>query len=152
MPRIPGIGETLHGSDYRTGFSGKGANQTVAVKRLLSSDSTRNGGGGSVSVAIVTRVGDDSDGRATLENFKDNGVLTDFVSVETGRPTGVAPITVDMETGDNSIIVVMGVVIVLRALVRARECRHGVCHGPSCSVLQHIKQQSDMCNQNPRSS
>ena len=51
-----------------------------------------------------------------------------------------------------SIIVVMGVVIVLRALVRARECRHGVCHGPSCSVLQHIKQQSDMCNQNPRSS
>ena len=34
-----------------------------------------------------------------------------------------------------SIIVVMGVVIVLRALVRARECRHGVCHGPSCSVL-----------------
>ena len=108
MPRIPGIGETLHGSDYRTGFSGKGANQTVAAKRFLSSDSTSNRGGGSVSVAIVTRVRDESDGRATLENFKDNGVLTDFVSVETGRPTGVAPITVDTETGDNSIIVVMG--------------------------------------------
>ena len=61
-----------------------------------------------MSVAIVTRVGDDGDGRATLENFKDNGLLTDFVSVETGRPTGVAPITVDTDTGDNSIIVVMG--------------------------------------------
>ena len=106
------MGETLHGSDYRTGFGGKGANQAVAAKRL--SDSGVDGA--NVSVSIVTRVGDDGDGKSTLENFRANGVSVDFVSVEgggggggeKGRPTGVAPITVDTNTGDNSIIVVMG--------------------------------------------
>lgn len=33
-PRLPKVGETLHGDRFSTGFGGKGANQCVAAARL----------------------------------------------------------------------------------------------------------------------
>jgi len=95
VPRFPQAGETLHGTDFQTGFGGKGANQAVAAARLGS------------KVAIATRVGSDTNGQETIKNFEENGVSTALVSTSDDRPTGVAPITVD-DSGSNQIVVIMG--------------------------------------------
>lgn len=34
MPRLPKVGETLHGDQFSIGFGGKGANQCVMAARL----------------------------------------------------------------------------------------------------------------------
>ena len=34
MPRLPKVGETLHGDRFSIGFGGKGANQCVMAARL----------------------------------------------------------------------------------------------------------------------
>ena len=97
VPRLPALGETLLGTDFQTGFGGKGANQAVAAAKL----------GGACH--MVTKLGADSFGRDTLENFRAHGVGVKHVlsSDAGGAPTGVAPISVDAN-GDNSIVVVMG--------------------------------------------
>lgn len=95
VPRLPALGETLHGSDFRSGFGGKGANQAVMAARL------------GARVTIVTRVGRDAFGDGMLANFREQGVDTAYVSVDEEAPSGVAPIAVD-PNGDNSIIIVTG--------------------------------------------
>ena len=92
---MPKLGETIRGKDFRLGFGGKGANQCVAAGRL------------GASVAMVSRVGDDSFGRDTLANYAANGVSTEHVRVTEGQATGVAQITVDAH-GHNEIIIVPG--------------------------------------------
>lgn len=95
VPRLPRVGETLHGTDFQTGFGGKGANQAVMAAKL----------GGRVS--MVTRIGPDVFGEGILENFRSFGIDTTHVSLTDGAPTGVAPIAVD-ESGNNAIIIVTG--------------------------------------------
>lgn len=85
----------LHGTDFQTGFGGKGANQAVAAAKLGS------------RVAMISIVGDDANGQATLKNFSSHGVDAEHVRLCPGAPTGVAPIAVDA-SGSNTIIVVMG--------------------------------------------
>ena len=34
VPRLPQLGETLHGDDFQVGFGGKGANQAVMAAKL----------------------------------------------------------------------------------------------------------------------
>jgi ribokinase len=34
VPRLPRLGETLHGTQFRMGYGGKGANQAVMAARL----------------------------------------------------------------------------------------------------------------------
>jgi len=34
VPRLPRLGETLHGSKFQMGFGGKGANQAVMAAKL----------------------------------------------------------------------------------------------------------------------
>jgi ribokinase len=96
----PKIGETIRGRDFKLGFGGKGANQAVQAAKL-----------GAASVAMVTRVGADTFGRSTLENYAACGVDCAHVKVcgdsDSGIPTGVAQITVD-DRGRNSIIIVPG--------------------------------------------
>ena len=70
-------GETLFGSKFFTGFGGKAPNQAVMCKRL---------GGEGVKVSFVGKLGDDENGRAYRENFKQSGVNTDFVRM---APEGV---------------------------------------------------------------
>ena len=55
---------------------------------------------------MISKVGNDSFGRDTLENFQRQGVDCAHVGVSP-KATGVAPISVD-SAGDNQIIVVMG--------------------------------------------
>jgi ribokinase len=95
VPRLPAPGETLHGTDFRTGFGGKGANQAVMAAKL------------GARVTMVSRVGRDAFGEGILDNFRSVGVDTAHVGVEDGAPTGVAPIAVG-PGGENAIVIVTG--------------------------------------------
>ncbi|MGH8868485.1 MAG: ribokinase [Actinomycetes bacterium] len=95
VPRLPNMGETLHGTEFRMGYGGKGANQAVMAAKL-----------GAV-VTMVTKLGKDVFGDGTLENFRACGVDTQFVTVTDEAFSGVAPIMVD-DSGNNSIVIVTG--------------------------------------------
>jgi ribokinase len=95
VPRLPKLGETLHGSRFHMGFGGKGANQAVMAAKL------------GAEVTMVTKLGRDMFGEGTLENFKAFGVDTRHVLFTDRAFSGVAPIAVDPE-GRNSIIIVTG--------------------------------------------
>lgn len=95
VPRLPTMGETLHGSTFRTGFGGKGANQAVMAAKL------------GASVVMVTKVGRDDFGDRTLDNFRGVGIDVGQVSQTDQAPTGVAPIFVDPD-GNNAIVIVTG--------------------------------------------
>jgi ribokinase len=95
VPRLPRIGETLHGSVFRMGYGGKGANQAVMAAKL------------GARVSIVTGLGRDVFGDGTLENFRSLGIDTTYVAVDDEAPSGVAPIAVG-PNGDNAIIIVTG--------------------------------------------
>jgi ribokinase len=95
VPRLPRMGETLHGTRFHMGFGGKGANQAVMAAKL----------GG--EVAIVTKLGRDIFGENTLKNFQAWGIDTRFVFFTDQAFSGVAPIAVDPE-GRNAIIIVTG--------------------------------------------
>jgi len=95
VPRMPKLGETLHGTKFTIGFGGKGANQAVMAAKL----------GG--QVAMITKLGKDIFGNDTLKNFETFGINTEGVTFTDGAFSGVAPIAVD-PNGDNSIIIVSG--------------------------------------------
>ncbi|PWH16678.1 MAG: ribokinase [Anaerolineae bacterium] len=94
-PRLPRLGETILGSDFRTFPGGKGANQAVAAARL----------GG--KVRMVGRVGGDGFGDALLDTLRQNQVEITYVYRDPQASTGVALITVE-ESGDNAIVVAPG--------------------------------------------
>ncbi len=95
VPRLPKLGETLHGTRFHMGYGGKGANQAVMAAKL----------GG--DVAMVTKLGQDIFGENTYKNFQSWGVDTTHVLFTDQAFSGVAPIAVD-EDGHNSIIIVTG--------------------------------------------
>jgi ribokinase len=92
--RLPNDGETVIGSDYRTGFGGKGANQAVVAARF------------GARVAMVNTLGDDAHGDAYMAQFEREGIDTTFMRRVAGS-SGVAPIWVDAH-GTNRIICVPG--------------------------------------------
>jgi ribokinase len=95
--RIPEMGETVMGQDFKTSCGGKGANQAVAASALA-------------PIKMVCKVGKDVYGNNLLENFRKAGVEYDESTVfaPAGISTGVAPIVVDTSCGDNTIIVIPG--------------------------------------------
>ena len=95
VPRLPRVGETLHGSSFQMGYGGKGANQAVMAAKL------------GAEVTMVCKLGRDIFGECTLENFRSLGVDTTHVSFTDEAFSGVAPIAVDPD-GRNSIIIVTG--------------------------------------------
>lgn len=95
ITRMPEAGETLPAPRFAMGFGGKGANQAVAAARLGS------------RVAMIARVGDDTFGAATLENFRAHGIDTRHVRPTEGVSNGVAPIFVE-PSGENRILIVSG--------------------------------------------
>lgn len=92
---LPAPGETILGGSFLMNPGGKGANQAVAASRL----------GGNVT--FVTRTGDDVFGKQTIQNLQQEGIHTDFVSIDPELPSGVALITVDAQ-GENCIVVAPG--------------------------------------------
>ena len=92
--RIPQKGETLKGDRISYIPGGKGANQAVAMAKL------------GAEVEMFGCVGDDSNGKAMLDNLRKSGVKTDHIRVLKEVPTGIAMITVG--DNDNTIVVVAG--------------------------------------------
>lgn len=88
---IPNSGETVFGTSFDTAFGGKGANQTVALGRL------------GARPFMVGAVGNDSNGKAIIENLKKNQINLDFVGT-VPQATGTAHII--LYDDDNRIIVV----------------------------------------------
>lgn len=95
VPRMPAVGETLHGTRFQMGFGGKGANQAVMAAKL------------GAGVTMITKLGRDVFGENTLKNFERFGIDTRHVHFTDQAFSGVAPIAVDPE-GRNSIIIVTG--------------------------------------------
>jgi ribokinase len=95
VPRLPVLGETLHGTEFRMGYGGKGANQAAMSAKL------------GAEVTMVTKLGKDVFGDGTLENFRALGVDTRHVTVTEEASSGVAPIFVD-RAGNNAIVIVTG--------------------------------------------
>ena len=94
-PKLPAPGETVLGSEFIIAPGGKGANQAVAVARL----------GGDVT--FVAKLGMDDFGDQALENFKRDGIRTDFIFRDEEAPSGVALIFVD-DGGENMIVAAQG--------------------------------------------
>lgn len=95
VPRLPKLGETLHGTRFHIGYGGKGANQAVMAAKM----------GGEVT--MITKLGQDVFGDNTLKNFQEWRVNTKHVHFTDQAFSGVAPIAVDPDA-NNSIIIVTG--------------------------------------------
>ena len=94
VKRTPNDGETVFGDSYQMGFGGKGANQAVMAGIL------------GAEVYVIACLGSDVYRDMTIENFKNNDVITDYIQTVDGS-SGVAPIWFD-ESGQNRIIVIPG--------------------------------------------
>ena len=95
-PRLPAAGETLLGGPFETFPGGKGANQAVAAARM------------GASTTIIGCVGDDPYGVRMRDVLSREGIDIADVSTSNDAATGVALITVDDQTGENTIIVASG--------------------------------------------
>ncbi len=92
---LPAPGETILGGTFLMNPGGKGANQAVAASRL----------GGNVT--FVSRTGNDAFGKQAVQHLQEEGIDTDFISIDSDLPSGVALITVDAN-GENCIVVAPG--------------------------------------------
>ncbi|KAI1895167.1 hypothetical protein AGOR_G00103510 [Albula goreensis] len=101
-PRLPKAGETIHGHKFFIGFGGKGANQCVQAARL------------GAKAAMVCKVGQDFFGENYIQNFKNNGIATEFVGQTAKAATGAASIIVN-DAGENAIVIVAGANMLLGA-------------------------------------
>ncbi len=95
---LPKPGETVTGTSFSRSFGGKGANQAVALSRLLA--------GSGRTVCFSGQTGDDDDGRRATENLCENGIDISRIS-KSALPTGMALIEID-EKANNRIVVVPG--------------------------------------------
>ena len=95
-PKIPLPGETILGGEFDVIAGGKGANQAVAAARA----------GGEVT--FVAKVGNDDFGTSAIQGYKKDNINTDFVFRDANKPSGIAVIMVDKNTGENSIVVAPG--------------------------------------------
>jgi len=96
VDRVPQLGETVLGRNFKMSPGGKGANQAVASSLL------------GAKTYIVSRVGDDYIGDLLLKNALSRGVNVDYVLKDSSSHSGVALIIVDSK-GNNIIAVASGV-------------------------------------------
>lgn len=95
VPRVPGDGETILGTEFHQFHGGKGANQAVAA--------ARQGG----EVLMAGRVGADSFGKEQIGALEKEGIATDHLLIDEELPSGVASIIIDGR-GGNRIMVAPG--------------------------------------------
>ena len=97
-PVIAGRGETREGTRFYITPGGKGANQAVAVARILQ---------GRVPVEMAGILGDDRYSEEMRAYLEAAGVGTQFLGTAAGQHCGVAVILID-GTGENSVNAVYG--------------------------------------------
>lgn len=93
--RMPKMGETLIGKDFKLGPGGKGSNQAVAAARL------------GAPVSFISKLGEDEFAKLALSTWQNEGI-TPLIQRDKDNFTGAAFIYVDDKLGDNAIIVVPG--------------------------------------------
>ncbi len=108
--RLPGPGETVTGGRFVMAPGGKGANQAVAAARL------------GAEVTLIAKTGRDPLGDQAVENYRREGIVTDWILRDPQHATGVALILVDRQ-GENLISVASGANHALRPedIARAAE-------------------------------
>ena len=89
---LPGPGQTTLAAGRAVAQGGKGANQAVAARWQGS------------EVTLVAAVGDDGEGRASLDDLRARGIDVSAVQSLPGTPTGAAVVLV-AEDGENLIVV-----------------------------------------------
>ena len=94
--RLPHMGETVMGSDFKTGPGGKGSNQAVAAARA------------GAGVRFITKIGDDDLGAKVREMYAAENIDQSGIATSLDQPTGAAFIFMEEGTGNNAIIVVPG--------------------------------------------
>jgi ribokinase len=95
-PKIPLPGETVLGGEFNIIPGGKGANQAVAASRA----------GGKVT--FIARVGKDDFGSVAIQGYIKDNILTEYIIKDQNKPSGIAVIIVDSNSGQNSIVVAPG--------------------------------------------
>ncbi|WP_423680834.1 ribokinase [Undibacterium sp. WLHG33] len=94
-PRMPAVGETLLGHEFRQIPGGKGANQAVAAARQ------------GADVSFIGAVGDDGFGDFSQQCLAKEGINIQHLARVAGVATGVAGILVE-DNGSNSIVLAAG--------------------------------------------
>ena len=94
---FPKPGETVHGTAFETGLGGKGSNQCIAAAKLTKSGSCR----------MIGAVGTDLYGKMFIDEYDHIGIDRSNL-LQVNAATGVAPITVNNETGENQILIIPG--------------------------------------------
>jgi ribokinase len=95
MEKLPRLGETVTDAEFFQVYGGKGANTAVGAARA----------GGKVN--FVNCVGDDIFSDPMVENFRKDGINTDFVFKENGISSGTALVMIGGK-GDNYLSVAPG--------------------------------------------
>mgnify|MGYP002596838303 CR=1 FL=1 len=93
--RIPLLGETLIGYDYRETYGGKGSDMAVQAARL------------GAEVGYIGVVGNDPFGHEFVNLMKQEGVHIEGILITDKKPTGVGFIVKDVKA-NNVIVVAMG--------------------------------------------
>jgi len=94
--KMPAPGETVMGKEFLIVSGGKGANQAVAAARA-------NG-----TVTFIAKVGEDDFGKNLVAAYKADKINTDYIFIDSDKPTGIAIIIVDETTAQNTIVVAPG--------------------------------------------
>jgi len=93
-PRRPKLGETIIGLEFGLFTGGKGYNQAIGAARL------------GAEVVMVGRLGQDMFGDLFIKSLDKEGVNAVHVGRDAEAGTGVANPVIDVEAGNNSIIIV----------------------------------------------
>lgn len=96
VPRMPKLGESLVGHDFKVALGGKAADQAVAAARL------------GVPSFLLSSVGSDHFGVMLEQQLANYGVSTEYVNVVPDAASGVAMIIIDEMHRQNSIVVTPG--------------------------------------------
>lgn len=115
--RIPAVGETVIGTDFKIHPGGKGANQAVAVARL------------GYPVQLIGRLGNDGFGDQLRSHLTAVGVETSAIQTS-DCTSGVAAIVIS-EKGENSIVVTPGA----NAQVTASDLDQHIAHIRNAGVV-----------------
>ncbi|MCI0620851.1 MAG: ribokinase [Acidobacteria bacterium] len=95
VPKLPSVGETILGTEFRETPGGKGGNQAAAAAQL------------GAKTALIAKIGDDERGRTLKECLEGFGVGVRHVTEQPGCASGAALVCVE-PSGANFIAVATG--------------------------------------------